>query len=463
MAAEGSLYNLYIHLTTMTNMTYAEVLAHLDALQMHKIKLGLGAMQSFLAKVGRPEQTLRFVHVAGTNGKGSVCAALSEVLGRAGYRVGIYTSPHLSSVRERFRIGKEYISEAAFAELGSRICQVLAGEQITYFEFTTALGLLWFAESQVDLVVFETGMGGRLDATNVVTPLVSVITSISMDHEAYLGTTLSEIAGEKAGIIKAGVPVVSGAVSTEAAQVIERVSRAMHAPLFSLRQEFDYTLGPDAAWDWEGGDAFAKLKIKNLRSSRASLVQPENDALAIAVLQLLQKMGFMTSEQHLRAGIAEVKWPGRMEYFEQQYLPVDDRDAGAQKCGKKLRYLLDGAHNPDGVKNLASTLSGNFTYRKLIAVWGSMVDKDLTATLGSIAPLVDDLVFTRPAGERAAAPEQLVAFLDEELKGRARCVDDIRQALLAAQDAATEDDLIVVGGSLYLLGAVRQLLLGDLV
>ena len=154
------------------NMTYTEVLAHLDALQMHKIKLGLEAMQSFLAKVGRTEQNLRFVHVAGTNGKGSVCAALGEVLGRAGYRVGVYTSPHLSSVRERFRIGHEYISEAAFAQLGSRICRVLGEEQITYFEFTTALGLLWFAESQVDLVIFETGMGGRLDATNVVTPLV---------------------------------------------------------------------------------------------------------------------------------------------------------------------------------------------------------------------------------------------------------------------------------------------------
>lgn len=443
-------------------MTYAEVLAHLDALQMHKIKLGLEAMQSFLAKVGRPENGLRFVHVAGTNGKGSVCAALGEVLGRAGYRVGVYTSPHLSSVRERFRIGNEYISEAAFSELGSRICQVLAGEQITYFEFTTALGLLWFAESQVDLVVFETGMGGRLDATNVVTPLVSVITSVSMDHEAYLGNTLAEIAGEKAGIIKTGVPVVSGAVSPEAAQVIERVSRSMHAPLFSLRQEFDFTLGPDATWAWEGGNAFGNLAIKNLRSSRVSLVQPENDSLAIAVLQLLQKKGFVVSEQHLHTGIAEVKWPGRMEFFEQD-VPPTDQDRGTQKSPKKLRYLLDGAHNPDGVKNLASTLSRNFTYRKLIAVWGSMVDKDLSATLGAIAPLADDLVLTRPAGERAAAPEQLVAYLAEELKGRARCVENIPQALLAAQEAATEDDLIVVGGSLYLLGAVRQLLLGDLV
>lgn len=444
-------------------MTYTEILAHLDALQMHKIKLGLEAMQSFLLKVGSPENNLRFVHVAGTNGKGSVCAALAEVLGRAGYRVGVYTSPHLSSVRERFRIGREYISESDFAALGSRICQVLGGEQITYFEFTTALGLLWFAQSQVDLVVFETGMGGRLDATNVVRPLVSVITSVSMDHEAYLGNTLGEIAGEKAGIIKTGVAVVSGAVHPDAAQVIERVSRERHAPLYSLRQEFDYEVGPGASWTWRGSEAFAGSTIENLKSSRASLVQPENDSLAIAVLQLLQTRGFAVTEQQIRDGVAAVKWPGRMEYFEQEYLPCSDQSAKERTGGKRLRYLLDGAHNPDGVKNLADTLAGNFTYRKLIAVWGSMVDKDLSTTLGFIAPLVDYFVFTRPEGERAASPQQLVEYLAEEQKGKVRCLANVQQALIAAQEAAKKDDLIVVGGSLYLLGEVRRLLLGDLV
>ncbi|KJR97348.1 MAG: folylpolyglutamate synthase [Desulfobulbaceae bacterium BRH_c16a] len=442
-------------------MTYADVLAHLDALQMHKIKLGLEAMQSFLERVGRPEKSLKFVHVAGTNGKGSVCAALAEVLGRAGYRVGVYTSPHLSSVRERFRIGSEYISETAFAELGERICRVLGDDQITYFEFTTALGLLWFAESKVDLVVLETGMGGRLDATNVVTPLVSVITSVSMDHEAYLGHSLAEIAGEKAGIIKAGVPVVSAAVHPEAAPVIERVSRERQAPLYTFRQEFDYSLGSDSTWSWGGGKALGNRTIDGLRSSRASLVQPENDSLAITVLQLLNNLGFAAGEQDLRMGLAEVKWPGRMEYFEQEYTASVDRQA-AEAGGKKLRYLLDGAHNPDGVKNLASTLAGNFNYRKLIAVWGSMIDKDLPLTLGMIVPLVDDLVLTRPEGERSATPEQLLEYLGPEQKAKARCVAKVPEALIAAQEAATEDDLIVVGGSLYLIGAMRHLLLGEL-
>lgn len=440
-------------------MTYAEVLAHLDALQMHKIKLGLEAMQSFLDRVGRPEQQLRFVHVAGTNGKGSVCAGLAEVLGRAGYRVGVYTSPHLSCPRERFRIGAEYIDEATFAALGGRICGVLGEERITYFEFTTALALLWFAQSQVDLVVLETGMGGRLDATNVVEPLVSVITSVSMDHEAYLGSNLTAIAGEKAGIIKDHVPVVSGAVHPEAAAVIDRVGRERLAPLFRLRQDFDYSLNEDSSWAWRGGEAFGNRVITGLRSNRASLVQQENDSLTIAVLLLLHRHGFAVSEDNLRQGLAEVRWPGRMEYFEQDFFPtMIDTPVGV----KKLRYLLDGAHNPDGVKNLANTLTKNFSYQRLLVVWGSMGDKDLPATLGTIAGLADELILTRPAGERSALPEQLYDYLDDQARKKARCVAGVPEALLAAQEAAAEEDLIVVGGSLYLIGATRPLLLGEL-
>jgi dihydrofolate synthase/folylpolyglutamate synthase len=434
-------------------MTFLDVLAHLEALQMHKIKLGLEAMENFLARVDHPERKLSCVHVAGTNGKGSVCSALAEILTLAGYRAGLYTSPHLSSVRERFRIGGEYISEAAFAALGERICRVLGGEQITYFEFTTALGLLWFAESAVDVVLLETGMGGRLDATNVVTPLISVITSVSMDHEAYLGATLEEIAGEKAGIIKRGVPVVSGAIHPQAARVISRTAQERQAPLFAFREDFDYTLAEDGSWDWQGGAALCNNSYRQLRSSHQSLIQPDNDSLAVAAIELLRQLGFAVGEEHLRQGLAQVRWPGRMEYFE-----VDGKEGG----GRKFRYLLDGAHNPDGVKNLANTLEKKFPRRRLIALWGSMVDKDLAATLSTIAPLVDAFVFTRPAGERAAGPEQLQGFLPQSWKGKTICSADIVSALGQAQEEAAEEDLIVVAGSLYLLGEVRKHLLGEL-
>ena len=432
-------------------MTYKEVLAHLDALQMHKIKLGLEAMQSFLAKVGRPESSVKCVHIAGTNGKGSVCAALSEILGRGGYRVGVYTSPHLSSVRERFRIGDRYISEKEFAELGTQICEVLGKDQITYFEFTTALGFLWFAKSNIDLLLLETGLGGRLDATNVVTPLVSVITSVSLDHEAYLGNTLGEIGGEKAGIIKVGVPVVSAAINKEVAPVVERVAKENNAPLFVYRQDFDYKINDDKTWSWSCGERLGSRKIDGLHCRQTSLVQQENESLAIAVLQLLEKQDFVISRENIKDGLAAVTWPGRMEYFEKEF-----------STGRKLRYLLDGAHNYEGVKNLSQTLSSQFQYKNLIGVWGSMADKDLSGTLGYIVPLLDICIFTQPIGERSASPEYIASFLDDAYQGKVECLTDMEEALNRAQNIAGSDDLILIGGSLYLVGAMRQLLLGDL-
>lgn len=438
-------------------MTYDEVLSHLDALQMHKIKLGLDAMQSFLDKVGRPEKELKFVHLAGTNGKGTVCATMASVLGIAGYRVGVYTSPHLSSVRERFKIGDDYISEEDFGRLGTRICEILGEEQITYFEFTTALGLLWFAESDVDLVLLETGMGGRLDATNVVTPLVSVITSISMDHEIYLGDTLTAIAGEKAGIIKPGVPVVSTATEPDAATVIEQACQERQAPLYRFTREFDYDVNEDGTWVWVGGDAFDALHIGPLLSSSPSLVQQENESLAIATLLLLEKHGIHIDLPEISAGISRVKWPGRMEYFKLEY-----KGEGDGNSLKTLTYLLDGAHNVAGVNNLAKTLEERFYGSRMIGLWGSMADKDVTATLARIMPFLSKVVFTQADFERSATSEKIHSMLAKEEQQKAECYTDVKEALAAVQNHAEEDDLIVVGGSLYLVGAIRYLLLGDL-
>jgi len=437
--------------------TYDEVLAHLEALQMHKIKLGLDAMETFLAKVGRPEKHLRFVHVAGTNGKGSVCATVSAIVQRAGYRVGVYTSPHLSSVRERFRINDEYISQEVFARIGTRIIEILGEEQITYFEFTTALGLLWFEESGVDLVMFETGLGGRLDATNVVTPLVSVITSISMDHEMWLGNTLRDIAAEKAGIIKNDVPVVSGARLAEAAEVIARTCIEKDVPLYVLGQDFDYLSQGEGIWTWQAGERLDSVEYGGLHCSSVNLIQQVNDSLSLATVQLLRGKGFQVSEEAIRRGIAEVSWAGRMEYFEKDVLP-----AAGGGTPIRQRYLLDGAHNPEGVGNLADTLRTKFDYRKLIVVWGAMADKDLTKTIKIIGPVVDELILTRPVGERSANPEQMLVCLAPEFREKAYCEADVATAVQEAQRRASADDLIVVGGSLYLVGAVRRLLLGEL-
>lgn len=444
-------------------MTYQEALSFLNNLQMHKIKLGLEAMRSFLARVGKPEEQLKFIHVAGTNGKGSVSATLLEVLGCAGYRAGLFTSPHLSSVRERFRTTDGYISEADFARISERIIASLGEEQITYFEFTTALALLWFAECNLDLAILETGLGGRLDATNVVTPLVSVITSISMDHEAYLGNTLAAVASEKAGIIKPGVPVVAAGGRPEVVQVLTDTAAERSSDLYLLGRDFNHAGESNDDWCWQGKLAGNQRVIDGLQCAMRGAYQRENGSLVIATIQLLNSYWFAIEEQALRKGLSTVLWPGRLEYI------VLDRDSRtrygstSEAGGHAVRYLLDGAHNPAGVENLAMTLAEEYTYRRLILVWGAMIDKDIAAGLTSMLPLVDTFILTRPEGERSAEPEQLLACLPESARSRGVLVREVDAALREAERRAAPEDMIVVAGSLYLVGAVRRLLVGEVV
>lgn len=439
-------------------MDYQEALSYLESLQMHKIKLGLDAMRDFLDRVGSPEKGLRFVHVAGTNGKGSVSATLFSIAKQAGYRVGLYTSPHLSDVRERFRLGDRFIAKDEFARLATRIRGILEPERITYFEFGTALALLWFAECDVDLVILEVGMGGRLDATNVVTPLVSIITSISMDHEAYLGTTLTEVATEKAGIVKPGVPVVSSAIRPEAAAVVERTCGERGAPLYLFNRDFGYR-NEGGSWRWQGTREPAAGEIAGLRCGLLGEYQRQNSAVAVAASLLLRRCGFAIETPAIIAGVAQVSWPGRMEYFHGGQIALPGRQT--DPAGRW--YLLDGAHNPDGVARLAESLAAEFAGRRLVCVWGAMGDKDIAAAFAVIEPVIDRIILTRAPGERSATPDQLLACLSPEGRANAACEPDIRAALARAGALAGPDDCIVVAGSLYLLGEVRRMLRGEVV
>ncbi|MDR3629897.1 MAG: bifunctional folylpolyglutamate synthase/dihydrofolate synthase [Desulfocapsaceae bacterium] len=441
-------------------MNYLEAEAYLNSLQFHKIKLGLGAMRAFLARVRRPEKDLKFVHVAGTNGKGSVSMTLQTILTRAGYRVGLYTSPHLSSVRERLRAGEAFIDKEKFAEIATRIKDVLGDDKITYFEFTTALAFLWFAELELDLVILETGLGGRLDATNVVVPLVSVITNVSMDHEAYLGNDLESIAYEKAGIVKAGVPVVCGTEEEQTTEVVRARCRDLGAPLYQYGEAFTAAKSAvDSSWQWLGlAGPLAGLIRPELRCAMRGSYQIRNASLALAVLAVLAERGFGVSPEDIRAGLLQVRWPGRLEHI----VLNRTREDGGERRGA-VHYLLDGAHNPAGVSSLVTTLSEEYTYRHLIVIWGAMADKDLMQTIPLIGAMADRIIFTRPAGERSAEPEQLLACLPEALQPRAVLVRDVIQALAAAEAQAGPGDIIVVAGSLYLIGAVRSFLVGELV
>ncbi|MCF6187023.1 MAG: bifunctional folylpolyglutamate synthase/dihydrofolate synthase [Desulfobulbaceae bacterium] len=437
-------------------MDYQQAWTFLDNLQFFKIKLGLDAMDTFLGRVDNPQHNLPCVHIGGTNGKGSVGATLLSILTEAGYTVGLYTSPHLSSVRERFRIGNCFIPEQDFARLATKIADVLGQDQITYFEFTTTMALLWFAEQKVDLALMEVGMGGRLDATNVIAPLVAVITNVSRDHEQYLGNTLAEVAGEKAGIIKPGIPVVSGAADDVSRQVIVDRCKKLNSPLYLLDKDFSGERAENH-WTYTGLDHRSQT---SLPMTMKGGYQVGNASLALAALELLQKHHIQVTNQQIRAGLSRTRWPGRLEKF-----CVSTSQTGARPSTKdnSRSFLLDGAHNPAGVKALQLALEQEFSYKRLILVWGAMSDKDISTTLETIAPMADRILFTRPESERSAMPEDLMNCLPETMIDRAESVASVEKALQAAAEWATEDDLICIAGSLYLVGRARQILLGELV
>jgi dihydrofolate synthase/folylpolyglutamate synthase len=441
----------------MTNMNYQQAWEFLDQLQFFKIKLGLDSMNRFLKQVDNPHRNLPCIHIGGTNGKGSVGATLCSILTTAGYSTGFYTSPHLSSVRERFKINNRYISKQDFARLISTIVHVLDGNQITYFECTTTLALLWFAEQKVDFAVMEVGMGGRLDATNVVTPLLSIITNVSMDHEQYLGDTLALVAMEKAGIIKDGIPVVSGVADDDSGRVIKQTCQDHQAPLFLYGRDFDGVRidNDHDRWQYNG---LNKVILADLPLAMKGNYQVSNASLALAAVQLLQSQGYTITKDHIRAGLTQTRWPGRLERFRLNKLNeiVDTR-------ADSLQFLLDGAHNPAGVTALKHALEDDFSYTRLILVWGAMEDKDLQATLLEIAPLADNIIFTRPESERSATLDQLLETLPAAMQKKAVLSSSVKQSIDKARELATPDDLICIAGSLYLIGAARQLLVGELI
>jgi dihydrofolate synthase/folylpolyglutamate synthase len=441
----------------MTNMNYQQAWEFLDQLQFFKIKLGLDSMNRFLTQLDNPHRNLPCIHIGGTNGKGSVGATLCSILATAGYSTGFYTSPHLSSVRERFKINNRYISRQDFARLISTIVTVLDGNQITYFECTTTLALLWFAEQKVDFAVLEVGMGGRLDATNVVTPLLSIITNVSMDHEQYLGDTLAQVAMEKAGIIKDGIPVVSGVANDDSGRVIKQTCNDRQTPLFLFGRDFDGAAknSDHSYWQYTG---LNEVILNDLPLAMKGGYQVGNGSLALAAVQLLQSQGYIITEDHIRAGLALTRWPGRLESFR-----LNNQGKIVDSHSDSLQFLLDGAHNPAGVTALKHALEDDFSYARLILIWGSMADKDLQTTLQEMVPLADIIIFTRPEYERSATPDQLLDTLPDAMQQKAILTSSVKQSIDKARELATENDLICIAGSLYLIGAARQLLVGELI
>ncbi|MFA5515141.1 MAG: folylpolyglutamate synthase/dihydrofolate synthase family protein [Desulfuromonadales bacterium] len=417
-------------------MDYRESLDYLYGLQHFGIKLGLENIRSLLERLGRPHRNLRFLHIGGSNGKGSVAACLSEILTRAGYRTGLYTSPHLHSFTERIRIDGLAIAESQVAALAIEIRCACTDIPATFFEFTTALALLHFQRQQVDFVVLEVGLGGRLDATNVVDPLVSVITPICRDHVEHLGADLPAIAREKGGIIKAGVPLVVGRQPPEVLQLLGALARESRAPMFACGDHFA-SLAETGGFSYRGPE----MNLAHLHPGLPGRHQHDNLALALTVAALLRRQGIAVPTAALRAGVEHVFWPGRMEWW----------------CGGR-DILLDGAHNEGGARVLAQYLDSLRLGKKVRWVVGVKGDKRAPDILEPILPHCGSLYCTTPPLVDAVPAAELARAAQE--KGWPACVfSDPAAALEAALRDRQSGELVLVAGSLFLVASAREYLL----
>jgi dihydrofolate synthase/folylpolyglutamate synthase len=418
------------------SMSYEKAVEYLYSLQKYGIKFGLSKTSNLLKAFGNPHRGQRYVHIAGTNGKGSVAAMVESILRTSGLKVGFYSSPHLVRFTERFRInGKEIPSETAAGLVEELTGVISATHPPTFFEVATAMGLIYFAREKVDIAVMEVGMGGRLDATNVIRPDVSVITNISFDHQAYLGNRLEEIAGEKAGIIKRGIDLVTAATQPRVLELFRKACKERKAPFWRVGQDIRYRATGNKI-NYYG----LKRRLKDLELGLAGSYQHRNAALALSVIELLERRGLRVSEEHIRKGLKSADWPGRLQVVSREPL-----------------LILDGAHNPGAVRCLSEAIRRGFRYKRLILVLGVMADKDVGGVLRGIVPMADSVLFTRPEYYRAADPETLMRAASP-LGKPGESQPTLAKALERAKQMAGREDLILVTGSLFTVGETMAIL-----
>ena len=401
-----------------------DALAYLFSLEQFGIKFGLDSIRALLARLGNPDHAFRSIHIAGTNGKGSVTSMVDAVLRRAGHSSARYTSPHLVDLSERFVINGEPVTPAELERAASEvrdaietaIADGILSAKPTFFEATTAMAFDMFRRAGVEFAVIEVGLGGRLDSTNVIEPVVTAITSIDFDHQQYLGNTLAEIAGEKAGIIKPGVPVVVGDLVPEAFAVVERISRERGAELIRAG---------------DSGRDYGPITL-GLRGAH----QTGNAKVAMRVLETLGRAGVDIPDRAIVDGLTTVTWPGRLEH---------------RTLSNGREIVLDAAHNPAGAAALASYLH-SLGGPKPTLVFGAMRDKDLNGMLTVLLPAFGRMIVTRPSNPRAADPEELAARV--RAMAPALPVEIVPAPAAALAAATTTPPLVVVAGSIFLLGDI---------
>ncbi len=423
-------------------MSYEGTIAYLYSLQKYGIKFGLDNIRRLMAELGNPQDSFCSIHVAGTNGKGSTSAMIASLLRTAGVTTGLFTSPHLVSFTERIRVSGIEISETEVVRLADevrRVAENIPGFLPTFFEVTTAMAFLYFRKLHVAWAVIEVGMGGRLDATNIVIPEASVITAIDIDHSDFLGSALREIAEEKAGIIKQGVPLITALQHPDAAEVLELGAQKCGSDLIAYGKDFT----ADITADELAGiriNYHGDIEYHDLSLQLAGRHQAQNAALAIKTIEVIMKK-YPVINCDVRQGLADARWPGRLE-FVKDHPPM----------------LIDGAHNPQAAAVLAEYLRKALDlYSRIILIMGIMNDKDREGIMKPLLPLASEIIFTAPGYGRAASPETLAA----EARGLGYLVQTaltVADALNLAERLYSQGDLIVVTGSFYTIGEVKEVL-----
>lgn len=414
---------------------YDESVKFLYSLERFGILLGLDNIQDLLARIGNPQTKFRSVHVAGSNGKGSTSSFITNMLTEAGYSTALYTSPHLNDFRERIRINGQLVPRESLVESTQRLRPLYDPQRTTFFEFTTAVAFDCIEKAHPDLAIIEVGLGGRLDATNTINPLVSVITDISLEHEDYLGTGFASVATEKAGIIKKGVPVITGATRKVPFDVISRKALEMDAPVRLFGRDFRGKRVTASSFDYSS----ESLLIKNIDLGMRGAHQIKNASVAIAVIEELVKKGFSVGESHIRAALGKTRFPGRLELLRE-----------------KPAVIIDGAHTPEGMRLLKSSIQRMYPDKKPLLLFGALKDKNYRKLAGIVAPMAKAVMCVPPQSDRSLDSVELSEIFTS-LGVKAFSAETVDNGFLRLMEMASEDDLILAAGSLYMIGSVRKL------
>ena len=424
-------------------VTYQQCLKKIYQLGRFGIKLELETIRNILARLGHPEKKYACVHVAGTNGKGSTATYIASILQAAGFKTGIYTSPHLVTFNERICINGHMISDEDVVAAYDAVNAADTGDrQATFFEIATALAFFHFAEAQVDWAVIETGMGGRFDATNIIEPAVSIITNLSIEHTQYLGTTIQALATEKGGIIKSGTPLVTSVHQPSGIRVLKQIAKEKNAPVYHYKQDFLVRKNPGRPTVTYRG---LNLRVSDISPPLPGDHQKENLGMALAACELIFGQYKDTdSRYHLtpdlvRQGLAAARWPGRLEVIQQNPL-----------------VILDGAHNLKASQVLARYLSKTLSGRPLTLVIGILDDKPYEAMLKNLLPVAHRVIITRAKIERSLPTRVLAAAAKKIFTGPIQVIENVAEAVSFAISNSSEQDAVCIAGSLYVAGEAKE-------